>query len=159
MTQSLADALWPAELDGCYDPDDGKLQVHTPHWRELTPGVIDGEAVAYFGYGACALLAVELHRITGWAPAVVCVDDHTRDGGGWVHAGVLAPDGRFVDIHGARDRQRVVADWASHAGARVQPLGDEPELLAFTGDDFAVFSPWELAAAHDFATLLIAQTR
>jgi hypothetical protein len=156
MTQRLRDALWAAELDEAYDPDDGRLTVFTPHSRDLTPGVIDGEAEAYFGYGACALLALEAHRLTGWPLTLVRVrqvnddPDHT-----FVHTAVKRPDGLLVDIHGARSADEVLKEWqCAHPDAYIETCDGETDFLGVVGSDFDAFAEYELAAAHDFAALV-----
>lgn len=80
---------------------------------DLTPGVLDGAARHAFTMGACAALALALHKRTGW-PLVAITDHHNAsrpEGGGlpqagWgssLHYGVLHPSGKFVDVDGAQD--------------------------------------------------------
>jgi hypothetical protein len=93
----------------------------------LRPGVIDAMALHAFRYGVCAGLAIELHRRTGWALALVRptwpVEKWTRVNANdakivrngyryWMHALVLTPSGDAVDIGGRHSIEQACAFWA-----------------------------------------------
>jgi len=71
---------------------------------------------SYFTEAFCHLLALELHARTGlslWA----CVEP----GLGGVHALVRLPDGRYLDVCGARTSAEVRTDWPHAVMRRVSP--------------------------------------
>ncbi|UBU19189.1 hypothetical protein [Nonomuraea gerenzanensis] len=79
----------------------------------LAPGVVDGQALEYFGYGACCLLAGALHELTDW-PLAVAVHRPPAGLARWVHMGVAPAPGRFFDIHGDRAWPAVMAQYADY---------------------------------------------
>ena len=104
----------------------------------LTPGIIDDDAVRAFTRGQCAELAVALHDRTGWPLRVLVqganswlslADDEAvyaaaRRGDPlpstylynlWGHVMVERPDGRLVDIYGARTPDTVLAEQIGNA--------------------------------------------
>lgn len=83
----------------------------------LSPGVVDDQALEYFGYGACCLLAAAMHEQSGWDMAVA-YSRHGRDTT-WNHMGVVAPDGRFLDIKGLRTVRSVIDQYDADGVARV----------------------------------------
>jgi hypothetical protein len=149
MRLALDDAQWDEEE---YDPKTGRLSLYTPHCRELLPGVIDGEARAYFGYGACALLALELYRQHD-LPLVLVRGSTSDPEQTFVHALNLTSTGELLDIFGTHQRDSLLSHWQRHGATHLQEV-DEKTFLSVVGDDFDAFSPVELAAAHDFANLL-----
>lgn len=90
----------------------------------LRAGVVDDDAVEVFGFGLCLLLACALHDVTDRPFGFV---DHHRPGVGWdwAHAGVIAADGRFLDVQGARRPAEVFA-------ATRHAMGDCPHALRLT---------------------------
>lgn len=66
----------------------------------LRPGVIDEDTIELFTFGYCYILACALHEASGWPFG--CIEIYSEDDGCWrfAHIGVLAPDGRFVDVTG-----------------------------------------------------------
>lgn len=73
----------------------------------LRPGVIDDDADEFFAWGYCWLLAAALHEATGWSYGLV--ERRREDGWEWTHVGVITPAGRFLDIRGCHDRDRLAA--------------------------------------------------
>jgi hypothetical protein len=67
-----------------------------------------------FSEGYCHELALVLHARTGWE-LWTCVEP----GLGGVHALVKLPDGRFLDIEGARSAAQVHEDWPGTVLRRV----------------------------------------
>ncbi|MEW9530736.1 hypothetical protein [Microbispora sp. NPDC049125] len=68
----------------------------------LTPGVADEQAVEYFCYGWCYLLAAAIHERTG--ASYVFIDRLREDGEWrWCHVGILASGGMFLDINGVEN--------------------------------------------------------
>jgi hypothetical protein len=93
--------------------------THGPDPRSLTPGVLDGAAENAFARGACSALAIAMHDALGW-PVVAITDAHNvhggRAGGGSaLHWTVRRPDGLLVDVLGAHEPDRLVADYADEA--------------------------------------------
>ncbi|NAS22507.1 hypothetical protein GT755_12520 [Herbidospora sp. NEAU-GS84] len=71
-------------------------------WKEfwIRPGVINEDAVELFGFAKCFYLAAAMHELVGWPLGMV--DQLVNGEWMWAHAGVVTPDGRFLDIHGDR---------------------------------------------------------
>jgi hypothetical protein len=83
----------------------------------VTPGVTDAQAVELFAYSQCQFLALAIHEETGWPLRVAEI---FREGKWrWVHVGVLAPAGQWLDIGGLRDGRAVTA-WLSAWGLPVR---------------------------------------
>jgi hypothetical protein len=80
----------------------------------ISPGRVTEDALEWYGYGSCHILAGALHEVSGWPLAVaVRLDDH----GMWEHishVGVTAPGGQFVDVAGARAYDEVLRQYAEH---------------------------------------------
>jgi hypothetical protein len=74
--------------------------THGPDPRSLTPGVLDGAAENAFARGACSALAIAMHDALG---------------GSALHWTVRRPDGLLVDVLGAHEPDRLVADYADEA--------------------------------------------
>jgi len=158
-SERLLKALGPAEIEEIWDPETGTLEVFNPNCRELTPGVINSEAEAYYSYGACALLAIDLHRQTGM-PLVLLVsdlqDDPVDQERVWVHGCVRTPSGDYLDIHGVEDAEEKLARWRSrYPDIKMLEVADEAEFCSHVGDDFDSFMEHELAVTEDFARLLL----
>lgn len=85
----------------------------------LTPGVLDGDAVVAFRFGACGALAIALHDATGWPIVAITDHDNVFDGhlgmGSAMHWAVLRLDGKVIDVDGAHDPDELVAEY--HAAA------------------------------------------
>lgn len=108
---------------------------HSP----AAPG-ITADDVDYYTRRHCEQLALAIHATTGWKFVAVC-DNYDPDLGkyGWIHMGVLDPDGRVLDIEGPQDPHTVLdtyAIWSESADGGVDlviaddtsqfPLGDPP---------------------------------
>lgn len=101
------------------------------------------EAFPDFPYGTkatftnqhCAALADEMHERTGWP--VVTVGDGPNGVVGWVHAGVLAPDGRIVDVCGAHRADEWLTSWAEDVDAygADDDQYDDDDVSIYTADD------------------------
>lgn len=67
----------------------------------LAPGVSEANRERYT-HRDCQQLAIALHEATGWPYAAVC-DGYSEelDTYGWMHMGVVTPDGFFLDVEGA----------------------------------------------------------
>lgn len=114
---------------------------------DLIAGVIDGRAERTFLYGACAGLAIAIHKEKDW-PLLKVTDAEsvyrvgtgedllgadlnqralaTNDvgmGAGGLHWGVLHPSGRFLDIRGLSDLADVVEEHDGDADAGEAALG------------------------------------
>ena len=154
ITPRLAAALDAAEGDQ-YLADEKLLNVYTPHWRELTPGVINGEAEAYFGFGACALLALELHQQSGYPLVLLRAGLEQREQE-FVHCCVRTPEGELLDIYGATPPEDKLCEWrGKYPEVHLETMADARACLELTGDDFDIYNEGELAAAHDFAGLIL----
>lgn len=107
--------------------------------RHLLAGVT-GEEQHRYTADRCGYLAVALHQRTGW-PLVVFADGYDHDDPpphpGWVHAGVLTPDGRFLDIDGP-------GDWGRHWDQWVDYVDEGEDEATVEQIDPALFT------AHDF---------
>lgn len=147
-TAELIGQTWaPRQAAELVDPDavvdDTKIAYVTVRgsgyeFKQLE-GITDDEEHRYTA-DRCGYLAVALHERTGW-PLVVFADGYDHDSPpphpGWVHAGVLAPDGRFLDVNGP-------VDWSSHWDKWVEYVDEDldeatveeidPEL--FASNDF-----------------------
>ena len=159
MTPRLAAALDRGETDGEYFPEEKVFNVHTPHWRELTPGEVDGEAVAYFGYGACVLLALEMHQQKGYPLVLLRTNHKTTDPEQlFVHCCVQTPKGLLLDIYGEESFEEKKQLWIDkYPDLRQEIMADAAACLKLTGSDFSIYHESELAAAHDFANLLLSE--
>jgi len=138
-----------------WDEETCKLQVYCNSWRELTPGVIDGEAIAWYRYANCALLAVYLHRASGWPLVMVSTEGKTDNATRMIHVLCRRPDGRLVDIEGDVSDEEALEPWLTgHPDAHLEPMEDEESLLAVVGSDFDCYMETEIAVTEDFAQRL-----
>lgn len=73
-------------------------------WVTCSHGVIDDAALEAFHYGYCHVLALELHKATGWPLIAIWYHGNTHDDD-FVpeHVAVKHPEGWIVDIYGAYD--------------------------------------------------------
>jgi hypothetical protein len=90
--------------------------------RGLTEAVIStrratDDALEWYGYGNCHILAGALHEVSGWPFAIVAGDENSGSPKVIVHVGVMTPDGRFLDIAGAREHSEVLRQYASPGGS------------------------------------------
>ena len=101
--------------------------------------------VQRWGYDQCHVLTLALHRMTRW-PILTLHDRHRcisyvrlHEEGDVLHSGVLAPDGRFLDVRGLHDKKGMgylidlyddsgYADW----GCQFEP--SEEDLLEIIRD-------------------------
>lgn len=65
--------------------------------------------VERFSYGDCHILALALHKLTGWKLGAF-------DAGGWpdTHAFVIDPTGRCWDVHGPSDQENFLKRWGTY---------------------------------------------
>lgn len=81
---------------------------------EVTPGVIDYDAIEAFTEGHCASLAYAIHQETGWDMMLFTYRGAPRQYGHAMHMAVLHPSGDIIDIEG-RDSRRVYRErWYAH---------------------------------------------
>lgn len=101
----------------------------------LRPGVVDDDAVEYFGHLFCAHLAAAFHERFGWPLVVVrradCVGRLS-----FAHMAVEAPDGRFVDVFGARPSAELMdpMPWFPHRVEMIDGFGSWFELVGMPAD-------------------------
>ena len=140
--------------------EDGVLNVYFPHWCEITPGVVDREAVSYWAVGACAILARFLFEADpkNNSPALVLGQGLADPTQNWLHAGIINSEGQWVDIDGASDPEEVARDWRrSVKDAAIHICSSFAEFEDFVGDEWNVHSESELAISEDMARLVLAQ--
>ena len=89
---------------------------------DLPPGVTLAEE-EQFTVSDCAFLADEIHQRTGW-PRVI-VSDGPDGVAGWVHAGVLTPEGLILDVRGLHEPSDWVDQWAEGVDAFGADYPDE----------------------------------
>lgn len=122
---------------------------------ELQPDRITEEARELFGHRQCVLLAVELHRRTGW-PLVLTDRQDPEEGWTWAHAAVRHPSGDLVDIDGRRSEQQLMADRNADGYTdpqRVRDIGTEDALRAALNVHPDMAGPaWHTSAAGFPAT-------
>jgi hypothetical protein len=132
----------------------------------VTAGVIDVWAVDAYTRGQCHALAQALAARTGWPILVfgdaACASARGRSAADCApypgvcacqpaHMGVVLPDGRFLDIRGARPMDEVLRD------TRMAPLGiASTALLAAIGCDLDRWPLADLPVADLFAAALLA---
>lgn len=107
----------------------------------LRLGRIDADAIEFFGFAKCHLLASAMHELTGWPFAVVhqFVDGEWK----WAHAGVVTTAGLFLDIHGTRAFSEVTAKFEGDYGHRVRISShDSYEQCHAAILPGAVVAPW-----------------
>jgi hypothetical protein len=85
------------------------------------PASITPRDVHRFTAGDCHQLALRLHQLTGWP--LVAFDG--GDGEPLVHAGVMTPDGRVVDVRGLQTQDQWLGRWERAATI----LGDEARIV------------------------------
>jgi len=127
-------AMWEAYK---YDPNsedierdsDGTITVcFGSTGAELTLRVIDSEAIGIFGFGHCAILAWELHKVTG-LPLAVFDSKHESPYAGWSgHVALrLAPD-LFLDIEGVMSKRDIHERYRNALQEEPRVLDDEAFL-------------------------------
>lgn len=139
-----------------WDADTGLFQVHHGSWREIRPGIIDREAIDWYRYGNCALLALFLHRISGWP--LMIISAQKEKGSRMVHAICQTPNGQLIDIEGTHDPKDELESWRrSFPNAYLERMASERDFLDIVGDDFTCYMEHELALTEDFAYRLYAK--
>lgn len=93
-----------------------------------------------FTQGDCHILARRLHRLTGWP---LCAFGW---GGPDLHAFVLMPDGRYLDIDGAQTEDELRERWKCTSAISEFDLVD---FRAWGGPDFGHHSYARARAAAD----------
>lgn len=144
---------------------------------DVMPGVTHQEHNQYMN-AHCEQLAWALNKATGWPIVVVAIPEEDQDQergydempGGvtvwnptrdifWVHAGVLRPDGKIVDVSGVSD----LVDWLedSAEGAEMDDEGSEADVALITDyagqlrRDPTCVSPEEWATADRVAAVVL----
>lgn len=125
------------QLPGAISECHMSLDVNPPTTRrnlttvKLTLAVVDDEAVELFAYGYCVLLAGAMFERSGWQRAAIAhpdgplTEDQEPDRwlrARWTHVGLITPDGRFLDINGARPVDEVNTEYG---GWLVRPVTAE----------------------------------
>lgn len=87
---------------------------------QISPVRITEDALEWYGYGYCHVLAGALHEVSGWPLAIVIRPDSLGQVDRLVHVGVMAPDGRFVDVAGARSHDEVLRQYAEYGPAEIR---------------------------------------
>lgn len=98
-----------------------------------------------FTSGWCHVLALEVHDRTGWP--VVVVSDGPHGPVGWVHAGVQLPDGRVLDVRGAHDPLRWLAEWEEVVDAYGRDFNDQRDDVYDYDSDRVVMAEWDASGA------------
>jgi hypothetical protein len=105
-----------------------------------------------FSYGDCHILAMRIHRLTGWPIATFCdsCGPHT-------HAFVRHPDGDIVDVNGKQTEQEFRLRWAAYCDGMAEEIREWtiPELEASIWDTDPQFNG-SVRAARDVAGRLLA---
>jgi hypothetical protein len=151
-------------IRGCLDEqwleDEGLLQVYVNGWMELTPGIVDVEAINWYKRGNCAILAVYLHRLSSWPLVMLTTNKETNNDSRMVHVLCRRPDGLLVDIEGATSEKEALGEWErAYSDIKVEDMPSEEALLAVVGDEFEAYSEPEQAVTEDFAHRLFMQYR
>lgn len=107
-------------------PDHGRVSF------SLRPGVIDDEALEFFQWGYCHLLACAIHEITGWPFAAVEGISGRTGQWVWTHMGVLTPVGDFLDITGVHPVDCLRPAYVP-SPMRVRSLAGFPEFCQTVG--------------------------
>lgn len=107
----------------------------------LHPGKVDAHAIEFFGFAKCHMLACAMHEATGWRFGVIHQLVHGT--WKWSHAGVITPQGLFLDIHGIREKAEVVRRCQADYGppACVVLYDSYADLLANVAPNL-MQSPW-----------------
>lgn len=159
--QALMDGDWvPGDEERYWEHGDESgsyWNAYFPHWVELRPGVVDSQAIAYFMFGACTALALDMHDSSGFE-LVFLTSAHEH---GFVHAGVQTPSGDFIDLEGASVPDDVIARWQrrfpTHQVQYQRFSREDFVELATGGEDNIdeVFSVYERELSKDFALLAL----
>lgn len=122
----------------------------------ISPGVVDDEAIEWFAYGNCWLLAGALHERSGW-PLAGVADTRPWDGLWWRHIGVIEPGGLFLDIQGARPHP-VVLEQHNGTDIVLKSLREWERLEVIPSDGWRAkcLHPLVLDTVQYFAERLIA---
>jgi hypothetical protein len=118
----------------------------------VEPGVLDERARAAFLHGQCHALALAVHEVTGWP--IVGAEDESLD---ICHFLVRVPDGRLLDITGARtlaERQLEDMGWCPDEEYLVE---QEAQWVRRIGS-FADWRAPDVAAARSFVAPLLAES-
>lgn len=158
LSQEMLDAIEDGIMTGDCDEETRELLGASAGVR---PGIVDQEAITYFRYGNCAMLAIEIHRATGW-PLVMVTADKTQpsmNDSPMVHVMVRTPEGRLLDICGLDDDEDVIDEWsAKFRNVRLVTMPSEKALTDVVGDGFDMYSDYERVLIREFAVGLINET-
>ncbi len=139
--------------------------------RLLTPGAIDEGALEVYRHGSCAVLALVLHDLTGWTPGLFrpTIPVQRRysypDGAHrvidawWVHAAVLMPDFRVLDIAGPQSIDAVCDYWDDfepNGPFSFQPVTDRQAFLNEIGTGWDSLDA-DRTLAESYALTLLAE--
>jgi hypothetical protein len=131
----------------------------------LRPGVVNDDAIEFFSWGYCWLLAAALREVTGWPYGLV--ERQRPDGWEWTHVGVITPTGRMLDIQGDHDVNGLTAAFRLGYGmpARIRSGGhsalrEAMRMAADTAPDWwkgTLGAPILLDVVRHFAATLLSQ--
>jgi len=115
------------------------------------------EITEAFTCGDCWLLADALHRITGFPHAFIVPDDEWEpiiEDCGWVHVGVLTPDGKFLDVMGLASPTEAAQEWEHVGGSACIIVVSPIEYEKMVADQLPYYGEDPETAAHDLIAWL-----
>lgn len=108
-------AMTPRELERFLDKEGGyesaSFYAHYTGNQEMSLDYNHYVVQKTFTKGACAMLASELNRVTGF-PLVVFTQDKESSTSWSGHAVIKLPNGEYFDIHGPSDRRWLLSEYA-----------------------------------------------
>jgi hypothetical protein len=126
---------------------------------EISPGRIDSEAISWFKWGHCALLALDVHAKTGWPLVIVRTDMKTDNGTAMIHTLVRTPDNKLLDIEGPHHQEEIIDYYRGrkYKDAYLETHSKE-SLIDLLEPEKGYYGRWERALADDFAALVIKES-
>lgn len=115
VKQRLRLAMTPRELERFVDKEGGyesaSFYAHYTGNQEMSLDYNHYVVQKTFTKGACAILASELNRVTGF-PLIVFTRDKETSTSWNGHAVIKLPNGEYFDIHGPSDRRWLLSEYA-----------------------------------------------
>lgn len=149
----------------CADPwvedveeeSDGTLNlIYGSRGATITLELVDSEAVGLFGYGYCTLLALAIHRKTGFPLALFTTK---YENGSWSgHATVQLPDGSHLDIQGVRSTEDIQREYNFTVNPTIHTIEQFCNIIAsgeHAENPMSFVDRLEQLVTEDFADLLI----